>query len=140
MLNYVVVSGGLWEYRHVFSIRVTGSPATIWVGTAASISSISPFVRDTAKAPLLDSKFTFFVVPAIKTKDPSSVMNRRQQYNRENPSSVMKDYNCRCLLCSCQSMVVCYICNQTFFLDFVHLLLKCGSRTKAIHLSFENCN
>ena len=66
---YVDVNGGLWEYRQVPFIRTssTGSPATIWGGTDASISSISSFVSDTANAPLLDSKFTFFVVPANKT-------------------------------------------------------------------------
>ena len=47
---------------------------------------------------------------------------------------LMKDYYRRCPLCSCQSMTIYYTYNQPF-LDFVHLHLKCRSKTKATHLS-----
>jgi len=39
-------------------------PATISGDTAASISSMSAFVRETPKAPTFEARFVFFVVPA----------------------------------------------------------------------------
>ena len=37
----------------------------------------------------------------------------RKRQNCEALSSLMKDYNCRCPLCSCQSMTIYYTYNQT---------------------------
>ena len=42
------------------------------------------------------------------------VFQTRKRLNREVLSFTMKDYNCSCRLCSCQSMVVYYTYNQTF--------------------------
>ena len=40
-------------------------------------------------------------------------LNKKKQWNREALSSLMKDYNCRCPVCTNQSMTIYYIYNQT---------------------------
>ena len=57
----------------------------------------------------------------------------RERYNREALSFMMK-YKFRCPLCSCQSKAITIPISKLLF-DFVRLLLKCGLKIEATHLS-----